>query len=249
MYAKLKKKFGQNFLIDKNILEKIFKLIEQNNLNILEIGPGNGNLTEYIINSNPKYLTLIEVDSELIENLKKRFHNISNIKIINDDFLKNNKILDEKFDLVVSNLPYNISSQVLIKLSISYFKPKKMILMFQKEFADRLLDKNLNSLNSIIKCFYKIKKRFEVSNNSFYPIPKVRSSILEFTILDHFLIKNEEINDFILFKRLIFNKKRKKLGSILKSRYNINISNEILDKRAETLSLKKFVEVFYNINF
>ena len=248
MYARLKKKFGQNFLIDKNILNKIYKLIEQNNQNILEIGPGDGNLTEYILKSNPKYLSLVEIDSELIKKLNKRFCNIPNIKIINDDFLKNKIILDKNFDLVVSNLPYNISSQILIKLSISNFKPKKMILMFQKEFADRLLDENLNSLNSIIKCFYKIKKKFEISNNSFFPIPKVRSSILEFTLLENFLIKQEDINIFIEFKRLIFSKKRKTLGSVLKNYYHIEIEDEISVKRAESLSLKKFIEVFNMVN-
>ena len=247
MYVGLKKKFGQNFLIDRNILNKIFNLIKKTNLNILEIGPGGGNLTEYILKSNPKKVTLIEIDIDLIENLKNKFEN-DKVEIINSDFLKNKFILSKNFDLVISNLPYNISSQILIKLSLSKFRPNRMILMFQKEFADRLLEKKLNSLNTIINCFYKIEKKFEISKTSFYPSPKVKSAILEFSLLKNFLIKDEDITSYTDFKRNIFNKKRKKIGSIIKNYMNFNISIELAERRAESISLSQFIEIYYKAN-
>ena len=248
MYDQLKKKFGQNFLIDKNILKKIFNLINLKNLNILEIGPGSGNLTSYILKSFPKYLTIIEIDNDLQENLKRKFSKFDNIEIIHGDFLKDNKILNKKYDLVIANLPYNISSQILIKLSISKFRPNRMILMFQKEFADRLLEKNLNSLNSIINCFYKTKKHFEISNTSFYPVPKVKSAIIEFNLLKDFLISEDDINKYTEFKRNIFNKKRKKIGTIIKNYKKFNISPTLAELRAESITLEQFTNIYFKVN-
>ena len=248
MYDQLKKKFGQNFLIDQNILKKINNLINQVDLNILEIGPGSGNLTNYILKSSPSNLTLIEIDNDLIENLKKKYNFLNNVKIIHGDFLKDDQILNNKYDLVVANLPYNVSSQILIKLTISKYRPSRMILMFQKEFADRLLERKLNSLNSIVNCFYKIEKKFLISNTSFYPPPKVKSAILEFSLLNNFLINENDIIKYIDFKRNIFNKKRKKIGSIIKNYKNFNISCELAELRAESISLRQFIEIYYKIN-
>ena len=248
MYDQLKKKFGQNFLIDKNILNKTYELIKEKKLNILEIGPGSGNLTNFILKSSPSYLTIIEVDKDLIENLNNKFGLFNNVKIIHGDFLKDDKILNKKYDLVVANLPYNISSQILIKLTISKFRPSRMVLMFQKEFADRLLENKLNSLNSIIDCFYKIEKKFEISNNSFNPRPKVKSAVLEFNLLKNFLIKDRDIIKYTDFKRNIFNKKRKKIGSIIKNFMEFNITSELANLRAESISLKQFVEIYYKTN-
>ena len=248
MHVKLKKRFGQNFLIDKNILNKIFNLINQKNLDILEIGPGSGNLTEYILKTNPKKLTLIEIDKHLSKNLEIKFQNIDFIDIINIDFLEKNTILDKNFDIIISNLPYNISSQILIKLTKIQNRSKRMILMFQKEFADRLLERNLNSLNSFVKCFYKIEKKFEVSNKSFFPSPKVKSTILEFNLLNNFLINQKDIDSFIEFKRNIFNNKRKTIGSIIKRIYNIDVYKDYSLLRAENLSLNEFTNLYFKIN-
>ena len=248
MYDRLKKKFGQNFLIDKNILNKIYELIKVKKLNVLEIGPGSGNLTNFILKSSPSNLTIIEIDNDLIENLNNKFGFFNNVKIIHGDFLKDDKISNKKYDLVVANLPYNISSQILIKLSISKFRPCRMVLMFQKEFADRLLENKLNSLNSIINCFYKIEKKFEISSNCFYPSPKVKSVILEFNLLKNFLIKDRDIIKYTDFKRNIFNKKRKKIGSIIKNFIEFNIASDLANLRAESISLKQFVEIYYKTN-
>ena len=244
MHVKLKKKYGQNFLIDKNIVNKIINLINQDKLNILEIGPGNGSLTKKIINKKPKNLDLIEIDRDLVDELNKTFCVYKFVNIINANILKYD--LKKNYDLVVSNLPYNISSQVLIKLALMNIIPKQMILMFQKEFAIKLTDKKLNAINSIINCFYKIDIKFHVSKNCFKPIPKVNSSILKFEKLNKSLIRKNEIEDFIKFKRYLFSHKRKSLKTLLKKlKIKIDFNSDI---RAESLKLNELIKIFRETN-
>ena len=244
MYVKLKKKYGQNFLIDDNITNKIINLINHNNLNILEIGPGDGKLTNKLINKKPKKLDLIEIDTELVKNLIDKFKDHNFLNVINNDILKYD--INNNYDLVISNLPYNISSQVLIKLSLMREVPNEMILMFQKEFATKLLEDKLNSINSIINCFFKIRLKFHVSKNCYRPIPKVDSSVLKFEKLNKSLIKTDEIESFIKFKRYLFSYKRKSLGNLLKKyKFNENIN---LSMRAESLKLKELIKIFREIN-
>ena len=244
MYVKLKKKYGQNFLIDDNITNKIINLINHNNLNILEIGPGDGKLTNKLINKKPKKLDLIEIDAELVKNLIDKFKDHNFLNVINNDILKYD--INNNYDLVISNLPYNISSQVLIKLSLMREVPNEMILMFQKEFATKLLEDKLNSINSIINCFFKIQLKFHVSKNCYRPIPKVDSSVLKFEKLNKSLIKTNEIESFIKFKRYLFSYKRKSLRNLLKKyKFNENIN---LSMRAESLKLKELIKIFREIN-
>ncbi len=241
----LKKKFGQNFLIDNNILNKISNLIPFENLNILEIGPGNGKLTDKILLKKPSKLTLIEIDNDLIENLKKKYQFNNNIKLINEDILK--ILLKTKYQLVISNLPYNISSQILVKLSLLNYVPEILILMFQKEFAQRLLDKKLNSINSLVRCFYDVKLKFNVSKNCFRPIPKVDSTVLTFRKIKKRLITKKEINDYIIFKRKLFSHKRKSLRNILKKyKLNYNFDSNL---RVENLKLEQLIRLFRETNF
>ena len=240
----LKKRFGQNFLIDENILNKINSLIPSEGLNILEIGPGDGKLTDKIILKKPKKLTLVEIDKDLIIELSKKYSNNKIIKLINADILK--VYLNNRFQLVISNLPYNISSQILVKLSLLKTIPDVLILMFQKEFALRMMDNKLNSINSLVKCFYSIKQNFHVSKNCFRPIPKVDSTVLTFKRIDESLIKRKEIEDFILFKRKIFSQKRKSLKKILKNYY---LENEFdLGLRVENLTLNELIKIFRAVN-
>ena len=240
----LKKRFGQNFLIDENILNKINSLIPSEGLNILEIGPGDGKLTDKIILKKPKKLTLVEIDKDLIIELSKKYSNNKIIKLINADILK--VYLNNRFQLVISNLPYNISSQILVKLSLLKTIPDVLILMFQKEFAMRMMDNKLNSINSLVKCFYSIKQNFHVSKNCFRPIPKVDSTVLTFKRIDESLIKRKEIEDFILFKRKIFSQKRKSLKKILKNYY---LENEFdLGLRVESLTLNELIKIFRAVN-
>ena len=125
--------------------------------------------------------------------------------------------------------------------------PNEMILMFQKEFAAKLLENRLNSINSIVKCFFKIQLKFHVSKNCYRPIPKIDSSVLKFEKLNKCLLKKNEIDNFIKFKRNLFSYKRKSLKNLLK-KYEIN-SNINLDIRAESLELKMLIKIFKEINF
>ena len=244
MHVKLKKKYGQNFLIDENIANKIVSLIRNRNLKILEIGPGDGRLTNKIIGKNPKILEIVEIDRELINLLRDKFRELKYLTITNKNILNYNS--SNSYDLVISNLPYNISSQVLVKFSLMKNPPKEMILMFQKEFALKLLEKNLNSINSIVNCFFKVKLKFHVSRNCYKPIPNVDSSVLKFEKLDNFLLKNNEVDNFIEFKRYIFSHKRKTLRNLLK-KYKIS-QNTNLTLRAESLDLKALIKIFREIN-
>ena len=241
----LKKRYSQNFLIDQNILTKISSLISSENLNILEIGPGDGKLTDKIILKKPSTLTLVEIDKDLIKNLDHKYSDNNKINLVNEDILKFE--IKDYYELIISNLPYNISSQILVKLSTSNISPDNLILMFQKEFAQRLLDCKLNSINSLIKCFYSIKLNFNVSKNCFRPIPKVDSSVLTFKKLKNKLIEIEEINDFIIFKRNLFSHKRKSLKNLLK-KYDLK-NNFDLNLRVEDLKLIELVNIFRSSSF
>ena len=236
----LKKRYGQNFLIDQNILNKICNLINSEDLKILEIGPGNGKLTDRIILKKPSMLTLVEIDRDLIKYLSQRYLFNNNVNLINADILDYE--IKDNYQLIISNLPYNISSQILVKLSTLRKPPDTLILMFQKEFAQRLLDKKLNSINSLIKCFYNIKLNFNVSKNCYRPIPKVDSSVLTFNKLKRKIIKINEINKFIIFKRDLFSHKRKSLKNLLKK---YDFKNEFdLSLRVEDLNLDELVKIF-----
>ena len=244
MYENLKKKLGQNFLIDKNILTKISDLIPLNNLNIIEIGPGDGRLTNKILEKKPNKLLLIEKDKDLINILNEKFSKYNFINILNSDFLRTN--IEDKYQLIISNLPYNISSQVIAKISTIKNTPNLLILMFQKEFAMRLTDEKINSINSLVNCFYKIDFKFEVSRNCFRPIPKVDSRVLTFVKIKNKLLEDYEIEKFIEFKRYLFSHKRKSLKNLLRkyklgSEFNLNL-------RVEDLELKELINIFRSIN-
>ena len=184
---KAKKSLGQNFLIDKNILKKIASLIEINDKSILEVGPGTGNLTSYILKKNPKKLLVVEKDKNLVNLLKKKFED--KIIIINDDILKvNEKSLDNERLIVFGNLPYNISTEILAKwilnLENKNFWFNALILMFQKEVADRIVSKFNSSkygrLSILANWKLEIDKICDIKPGSFSPKPKVDSSLLFF---------------------------------------------------------------------
>jgi len=180
-----KKNLGQNFLIDENILNKIAELGDINNNDIvLEVGPGTGNLTQKILEKNPKEFTVIEKDKRMVEFLKKKFE--KNINIINQDMLKisyENSL--KKETIIFGNLPYNISTKILsiwIKLNRLDNYIKKFILLFQKEVADRIIaevnSKNYSRLSIISNWKMDIKKIIDIDPKSFNPIPKVKSTVL-----------------------------------------------------------------------
>ena len=184
MEFKPKKKLGQNFLINDKILDKIVKVGDITNKdNILEIGPGTGNLTKYLIKAKPKSIVVIEKDTDLINQLKQRFED--SVKVINEDVLKLNENFFTKKFKVFGNLPYNISTRILSNWCLSKnIKFEKLILMFQKEVADRIISKentkNYSRITILANWKFDIKKKFDINPGNFYPAPKIQSSVLEF---------------------------------------------------------------------
>ena len=222
MKIKARKSLGQNFLIDKNIIKSIVNVgdVKKNNV-VLEIGPGTGNLTEYILKKNPKKIFVIEKDSNLVNLLNGKFSD--KINILNKDVLKFdlNNISKEKI-IIFGNLPYNISTKILTQwiTTPEKFKCyKKLILMFQKEVADRILAKtnsrNYGRLSIISNWRLNIKKEFNISPQCFFPKPKVDSTLLSFVPKKEFYyIKNPENLEKIT--RIFFNQRRKMIKNPLK---------------------------------
>ena len=161
-----KKSLGQNFLIDKNIINKIVNSIEINNKNIIEIGPGLGALTEKILSKNPKQLIIIEKDIDLYKNLLKKFSK-QKIKIINDDALLFDYSKINSFNLI-SNLPYNISSKFLLKVLKLNNNLKDLVCMIQSELADKLDYKKckMNKYKFVTEYCSTYQILFNVSNNN-----------------------------------------------------------------------------------
>ncbi len=237
MEVKPKKSLGQNFLKDKNIINSIVNIGNINKDNeVLEIGPGTGNLTESIIKKNPKKLFVIEKDSSLTKLLKGKFN--QDIDIINEDILKFslNNISDKNL-IIFGNLPYNISTQILIKWIVNYkefLSFNKLILMFQKEVAERILaktdSKHYGRLSIISNWKLDIKKEFDISPNCFFPKPKVESTLLSFIPKKKFFyIKNPKNLEKIT--RIFFNQKRKMIRNPIKQIFKEP------DKIAETLNI------------
>jgi len=251
-----KKSLGQNFLIDNNVLNKIIKLSNINNDTIVEIGPGTGNLTKKIIQQKPKDLILIEKDQILANNLKNELKKYDNLKIFNEDILKfdlENNIKENS--IIFGNLPYNISSQILVKLiKFNKWLPKykKLVLMFQKEVADKILAKyntsNYGRLAVLTGARLKIINCFNVSPNSFYPVPKVKSSVLIFEpiINKSFNVKN--IENLEKVSHVFFSRKRKMINKAFNELFKkpINTAKDMnidLNLRPNELSMSEYFKI------
>ena len=217
---KPKKSLGQNFLIDKNIIKKIVLLNKIKDSDILEIGPGTGNLTNEILKYKPKEIILIEKDSSLCQALKDKFKLRNDIKILNNDILSfniENNINKDSF--IFGNLPYNISTQILVKLiKLKVWPPKykKLIFMFQKEVAERILAKHNSSkygrLSIIANWRLKVTDSFNISKNCFYPKPKVDSKVLVFEPIVNKNYKIKDINNLEKITQVFFSRKRKMIN-------------------------------------
>ncbi len=243
---KPKKSLGQNFLIDKNIANKIVNITSINKQHIIEIGPGTGFLTDEIIKKKPKKLYLIEKDKTLYLYLKKKYSDYKNIEIINDDALNFNLQYIKEKKKIISNLPYNISIKLIMNWLKLECKLQKMVLMIQKEVADKMSYVNKikkNRLNLFIEVASRYNIEFDVSNNVFFPKPKINSSVI--TIIPKNNLKID-LNKFEFFTREIFQYKRKKLSTVLKlkeKKISLNLS-DIYEKRAEDLVLSELMSVF-----
>ena len=244
---KAKKSLGQNFLIDQNIIDKIVNTIELKNKNVLEIGPGTGNLTEGILKKNPKKVLVVEKDNNLTNLLKEKFKN--KIKVINKDVLKiDENFLSDQTLTVFGNLPYNISTEILCKWILN-IKEKiwfnYLILMFQKEVADRIISdfntKSYGRLTILANWRLNIKKICDVSPVSFQPRPKIYSTVLFFEPKKEFFsLKNSKNLEKIT--RTFFMHRRK---MIKKPYYQLfNNDNTIASKVGIDLNLRP-----QNLNF
>ena len=250
---KAKKSLGQNFLIDKNILEKITNTTKITNKIVLEVGPGTGNLTSYILKKNPKKLFVIEKDNQLAIDLKNKFNN--QISIIHEDVLKIDETTFFKDKLIVfGNLPYNISTEIISKWIINLkdkFWFECLVLMFQKEVADRIIaELNTSSYGRLsIICNWKlnIRKICDVKPESFFPKPNVDSSLLFFYPKKNF-IKINNPNNLEKVTRIFFNQRRKMLKKPFNQLFNgnQNILNKLkidLNLRPQNLSLDTYYKL------
>lgn len=253
----LKKKFGQNFIIDENIINSIISKSEiDNETLVIEIGPGAGSLT-YKLAKSAKNVLCYEIDTTLQEVLKENISDCNNVEVIYQDFLQANVLKDlGKYSYnklyVVANLPYYITTPIIIKMIEDSIPVDKMVVMVQKEVGDRFKampgTKDYGSLSVFLNYYFDVRKILDVSCNVFLPKPNVDSIVVEF--------KKKEIVpsiiDKILFFKIIresFLQKRKTIRNNLKS-YNLEIIEKVLQKygydlsvRAEQLSLEIFVDL------
>ena len=220
----VKKSLGQNFLIDNNVIKKIVNLVKIRNKHIIEIGPGEGALTEEILKNKPKSLSLIEKDCILAKKLKLKYKNIKIVKIYNDDVLKFNiESIDKKNSAIFGNLPYNISSQILVKiLKFEKWPPKfkDLVLMFQKELGDKIISKypspNYGRLSILTNYRINVLNKFLVSPNCFFPKPKVTSLVIHSQPKERQKIKINNLNNLEKITNIIFSNKRKMINKNIK---------------------------------
>lgn len=244
------KRFGQNYITDKNIIRKI--ITEFNHLptdEILEIGPGRGALTEELVKNNPK-ISVVEIDTRVINNLKEKY---PQIVIINKDFLELelSNLYNPGVQLkIIGNIPYNITSPIIFKLIESRFLVKEAVLMVQDEVAKRITaskdSKDYGILSVILNYFAKVKYCFKISPNVFYPKPKVNSAIIHiFFNKDFSGILNDEL--FIKVVKACFGNRRKTLKNSLSNSIfrHCDFSGITIDlkKRAEQLDIADFKKI------
>ena len=250
---KAKKSLGQNFLIDSNILEKIVNCTYIKNKTVLEVGPGTGNLTDFILKKKPKELFVIEKDDELVTDLNRKFNN--KLNIINEDVLNIDETCLFKDKVIVfGNLPYNISTEILSKWIVNLkdnFWFECLVLMFQKEVAERIIAEcntsNYGRLSVICNWKLNIKKICDIKPEAFSPKPKIESSLLIFYPKKNF-IKINDPNNLEKITRIFFNQRRKMLKKPFNQLFNGN--KEVLNKLKIDLNLRPqniSLETYYKL--
>ena len=254
---KFKKNLGQNFLKDTNIVKRIVNVVtDKDNSLVIEVGPGGGIMTRELCQSFNNVLAY-EIDESVKDELNSRINNFNNIEVIYNDFLKcdiSKDIEKYKYDRLffISNVPYYITSPIILKLINSRVYFNKIVMMVQKEVGDRYTsipkNKTYGAISVILQYFYKIKKEFIVSKGNFIPQPKVDSVVISFEPID----RKDKVNDLDKFIKLVndsFQFKRKILRNNLKD-YDLEIIDTVLKKygfdlncRAEELPVEIFVEI------
>lgn len=247
MQYTLKKSLGQHFLHDENICRKIVdQLSIQPGQHLLEIGPGGGAITKYLIELEGIDYKAIEVDDEKVAYLKKTWPALEG-KIIHIDILRAEAPFEGHFS-VIGNFPYNISSPILFKILDWEEQVYEVIGMFQKEVAQRVASgpgsKQSGILSILIQAFFKVEYLFDVHENCFTPPPKVKSGVIRLTNIGN----PHGINDkrkFTILVKAAFNQRRKTLRNALKSYVQPHLlTHSLMDKRAEQLSVADFVELY-----
>ncbi len=250
-----KKSLGQNFLVDKNIIRKIINITSIKNKNIVEIGPGYGSLTDEILKKKPKLISIIEKDFFLYNQLKSKYSNIKNIRIYNADILdfdlekivKNNSI-------IFGNLPYNISSQILVKiLKFKKWPPKfdNLIFMFQKELGDKILgnylSKNYGRLSILSNYRLNNIDRFTVSPNCFFPKPKITSIVINFKPKKKTTINIKDLQNLEKITNIFFSKKRKMINKVIKKILNRKEIQSLKGLNLDSRPAEIKPEIYYKI--
>ena len=254
---KHKKRLGQNFLINKDIIKKIADIgIINKDTNIIEIGPGSGSLTEELLKRNPKQIFAIEFDKDLSNYLEKIKNNYQNFNYeISDALTFDEKKIFKKNSIIFGNLPYNISLKLLIKWIYSDPWPPfydQMILMFQKEVAERIVatsnNKKYGRISILTDARLDVKFHFNISKKEFNPMPKVDSSVLSFTPKKDTNFKLIDLNILSDLTKIIFNTKRKMISKTLKKILNekelkIIDFNNIKNLRPENLDFSFYYKL------
>lgn len=260
---KFKKRFGQNFITDANVINNIVdkSSVDKDTL-VIEIGPGAGSLT-YKLVQNAGVVLCYEIDKEVESILRDNLKDYSNYEIIFDDFLKRDVLNDIKNYnykklMVIANLPYYITTPIIMKIIDDNLSPDKMVFMVQKEVGDRFKaipgTKDYNSLSIYLNYYFDIKKIMDVSRNVFMPVPNVDSIVVEFTKKDELLyVDNREL--FFKLVRDSFKYKRKTLRNNLKG-YNLELIEQVmhnfgynLSDRAEIIPINVFVEIANSLSY
>jgi 16S rRNA (adenine1518-N6/adenine1519-N6)-dimethyltransferase len=242
----LKKSLGQHFLHDENVCRKIVEQLTCTpGLNLLEVGPGGGALTKYLLEKEDINYKAIEIDAEKVDFLHKTYPQIQG-KLLMQDILKADMPFDAPFS-VIGNFPYNISSPILFKILEWEPSVTEVIGMFQKEVAQRIASrpgsKVYGILSVLMQAFFKVEYLFDVHENCFMPPPKVKSGVLRFTnIHDPYGIKNKK--QFIHLVKAAFNQRRKTLRNALRGTLLPDaLTGPLMEKRAEQLSVAEFVSL------
>ena len=250
-----KKSLGQNFLIDKNIINKILNLSTIKGRDIIEIGPGKGALTDEIIKRKPARISLIEKDNNLYKFLNDKYKNIKNIKIYNEDILKFplEKYVKNK-TTILGNLPYNISSQILVKiLRFNEWPPKfsNLIFMFQKELGEKIASKypsnRYGRLSILSSLKLKIDQSFLISPSCFSPRPKVTSMIIHFKPKIQKTLKIKNLKNLEKITNILFSNKRKMVNKNLKKILNNNEIDKIKGLNVTSRPNQLNPEIYYQI--
>ena len=249
MYT-LKKSLGQHFLKDENICRKIVDAIQQYpHQNLLEVGPGAGALTKYLLTIPSINFKAVELDEEKVDYLHATYANLKG-KLLHENFLEMQKPFQEKFS-ITGNFPYNISSQILFKILEWKESIAHVVGMFQKEVGQRVAAKEGNKIYGItsvlVQAFFKVEYLFEVNEKCFTPPPKVKSAVIRLLPLEKAIDMKNEASFFKLVKTA-FNQRRKTLRNAVRNLFEPEIlKQEIFTKRAEQLSVREFGELSFKM--